>query len=285
MGRFLVMTGPYPGHLAPMIPIVQRLLECKHEVVWITGRNYQEKVEATGATFHPLPKDIDPGEVEAYDFYPKLKELKGVAQIKFWVKHVFLDAALREIETIDEVMADFPADVLLGDSVSFGLYFKSERAGPPCACLSLLPGSLPSPDTAPWGLGLLPGKGVVAKIRNRLLNFLMYGILLRDLTSHANTVRRQIGLEPYTCPLFSVLPMKMDLSMQISTLSFEYPRSNSADHHHLIGPIIPRSDHPFQRPTWWSDLNDCESVVLVNQGTLAKNLEDLVVPTIKGLKD
>ena len=285
MRCFLVMTGPYPGHLAPMIPIVQRLLESKHEVVWITGRRYQEKVENTGARFHPLPKDIDPGEVEVYDFYPKLKELKGIAQIKFWVKHVVLDASLREIETIDEVMADFPADVLLGDSVSFGLYFKSEKAGPPCACLSLLPGSLPSPDTAPWGLGLLPGNSMVMRSRNRLLNFLMYGVLLRDLTSHANTVRQKIGLEPYTCSIFSALPMKMDLSMQISTLSFEYPRRNYADHHHLIGPIIPQSDRSFQRPIWWPDLNDFQSVILVNQGTLAKNLDDLVVPTIKGLKD
>ena len=285
MGRFLVMTGPYPGHLAPMIPIVQRLLECQHEVVWITGRKYQEKVENTGAKFHPLPKDIDPEEVEVYDFYPRLKELKGITQVRFWVKHVALDAALREIEAIDEVMLDFQADVLLGDSITWGLYFRSEKAGPPCACLSLLPGSLPSPDTAPWGLGLLPGKNRVAKIRNRLLNFLIYGVLSRDLTSYANTVREQIGLEPYTRSLFSVLPMNMDLSMQISTLSFEYPRSNSADHHHLIGPIIPQSDHSFQKPTWWSDLNDCESVVLVNQGTLAKNLDDLAAPTIKGLKD
>ena len=75
MGRFLVMSGPYPGHLAPMIPIVRKLLERSHEVVWITGRAYQKRVENTGAKFHPLPKDIDPGEVEVYEFYPKLKEL------------------------------------------------------------------------------------------------------------------------------------------------------------------------------------------------------------------
>ncbi|MHC4117410.1 MAG: glycosyltransferase [Planctomycetota bacterium] len=285
MARFLVMTGPYPGHLAPTVPIIRKLIERGHEAAWITGRAYREKVENAGARFHPLPKEIDPGRMEVYDFYPRLKELKGLAQIKYWVKHVFLDASSREIEAIDSVMADFPADVFLGDTVSWGLYFKSEMGGPPCACISLLPGSLPSPDTAPWGLGLLPGKSIVTKTRNRLLNFLMYGVLLRDLTAYANNVRQGLGLEPYDCTLFSAMPRKMDLTMQISTLAFEYSRSNYSDHHHFIGPIIPEADRSYERPIWWSDLNGSESVVLVNQGTLAKDLDDLIVPTIKGLKD
>lgn len=285
MARFLVMTGPYPGHLAPTIPIVRELIDHRHEVVWITGRRYREKVENTGARFHPLPKEIDPGETEVYDFYPKLKELKGIAQVKFWVKDVALGASSREIEAIDEVMADFPADVLVGDSVTWGLYFRSEMGGPPSACISLLPGSLPSPETAPWGLGLLPGKNIVAKTRNQLLNFLTYGVLLRNLTKYANTVRHDLGLEPYNCNLFSALPMKMNLSMQISTLAFEYPRSNYPAHHHFIGPIIPEADHSFRRPNWWPDLNCPEPVILVNQGTLAKNPDDLVVPTIKALGD
>jgi len=94
-----------------------------------------------------------------------------------------------------------------------------------------------------------------------------------------------MGLEPYTASLFIAMPRNMDLSMQISTPSFEYPRRNYSDHFHFIGPIIPQADHSFQRPAWWSDLNDFESVILVNQGTLAKNLDDLIVPTVRGLKD
>ncbi len=285
MARFLVMTGPYPGHLAPTVPIVRELVDNGHEVVWITGRSYRQKVESTGARFHPLPKDIDPGEMEVYDFYPELKELNGISQVKYWVKHVALDASSREIEAIDEVMASFPADVLVGDSITWGLYFRSEMGGPPCACISLLPGSLPSPETAPWGLGLLPGSNIVSKTRNNLLNLLTYGVLLRNLTTYANTIRQDLGLEPYDRNLFSALPMKMNLSMQISTPAFEYPRSNYPAHHHFIGPIIPEKDDSFEPPAWWPDLSTSEPVILVNQGTLAKNPEDLVIPAIRGLGD
>jgi UDP:flavonoid glycosyltransferase YjiC (YdhE family) len=73
--------------------------------------------------------------------------------------------------------------------------------------------------------------------------------------------------------------------MHISTPAFEYPRSDQPDNLHFIGPVLPEPDHAFKPPPWWSDLKDPEPVILVNQGTLAKNLDDLIVPTIEGLKN
>ena len=119
MARFLFMIGPYPGHLAPTMPIVRKLVEREHEVVWITGRYYSEKVKSTGARFHPLPEESDPDGMEIYDFHPKLKELKGLAQIKYWVKHIFLDSCARDMQTAETVLKDFPADVLVGDTVRY----------------------------------------------------------------------------------------------------------------------------------------------------------------------
>ncbi|GAI41122.1 unnamed protein product [marine sediment metagenome] len=48
---------------------------------------------------------------------------------------------------------------------------------------------------------------------------------------------------------------------------------------------MPEPNRAFELPDWWSELNNPEPVILVNQGTLAKNPDDLIVPTIKGLKD
>jgi len=285
MARFLMMTQPYSGHVTPSAPIARKLVEQGHEVVWITGRQYEEKVEGTGASFHPLPKENDPNGMELYDFYPELKGLTGLSQIKWWLKHVFLAGCFREIEVIDEVLADFPADVLVGDSVVFGLYLRSEMRGPPSACISLLPGSMPSRDTAPYGLGLLPGKGVVAKMRNQLLNLLTEAILLRDVKTYANHVRRRLGLAPLDGSFLGAMPRIIPLIMQVSTDAFEYPRSNLPGHIHMIGPIIPQAERTFAPPDWWGELNTAEPVILVNQGTIANVLEDLIVPTITGLQD
>jgi len=75
------------------------------------------------------------------------------------------------------------------------------------------------------------------------------------------------------------------LIMHNSTSAFEYPRSDQPENVHFIGPILPEPDPTFQPPLWWSDLKGSEPVILVNQGTIATNLDNLIVPTIKGLKD
>jgi MGT family glycosyltransferase len=278
------MTGPYAGHVTPAAPIVRRLVERGHQIVWITGREYRAKVEAVGARFHPLPKESDPNGVEVYRLYPELEKLKGLSQIKYWVKHVFLDGSRRELKVIDAVLADFPAEVLLGDNITPGLYFAAELRGLPSACLSVLPGSIPSRDTAPYGLGILPGKHFVAKVRNRVLNTLTQHIVLRDLTTYANQVRKSLGLAPLNGPLLSAMPRKITLIMHTSTRAFEYPRSDRPEHVHLIGPVLPEPHDDFRPPDWWSELHGPYPVVLVNQGTISTVLGDLIVPAIDGLK-
>jgi len=285
MARFIIMTGPYPGHVAPTIPIARKLVERGHEVVWITGRAYRDKVETTNARFHPLPKENDPNRMEVYDWQPELKKLKGLTQIKFWLKHVCVDSMVRDIEVIDTILTDFPADVLVGDPMAFGLMFRSQMVGLPFACISLLPLSLPSRDTAPWGMGLLPGRNIITKTRNRLLNFLTYRVLLRDVTTYANKARREMKAEPLNGSLFEAGWKIPSLVMHISTPSFEYHRSDQPKHFHFIGPILPNPNTAFEPPHWWSDLNDFKAVTLVNQGTLAKDINDLIIPTIQGLKD
>jgi MGT family glycosyltransferase len=271
--------------VTPARPIVRKLIDRGHEVIWITGRAYRADVEATGARFHALPEEIDPGEKGFYELYPKLRELKGLAQIKWWTKHVFLDASVHEIEAIDTVLKGFSADVLVGDSITTGPYFRSEMGGPPCACLSVLPMCSVSRDTAPFGLGLLPGTTFVKRIRNQLLNFFVHHVLLRDVTVYANKIRRGLGLNPLEGPLLVAMPKKISLIMHVSTLAFEYARSDLLEHTHFIGPVLPEPDDEFQPPHWWSDLDRPEPVILVNQGTVAKDLHDLVVPTMEALRD
>lgn len=285
MARLIIMTAPYPGHVAPTIPIARKLVERGHEVVWITGRMYRDKIETIGAKFHPLPKEIDPNGMEVYDWYPQLKKLRGLSQIKFWLKHVCADSSQLDIKVIDTILKEFTADVLVGDPMAFGLVFRSEMGGPPAACISLLPSSVPSRDTAPWGLGLLPGKSLSIKVRNILLNFLTYRVLLRDVTKYTNGIRQELGLGPLKSTLFHGMWKMPSLVMHTSTPAFEYTRSDQPETFHFIGPVLPEADKTFQPPDWWSDLKDPEPVILVNQGTLAKNLSDLIMPAIEGLKD
>lgn len=248
MANYLFMSAPVTGLVHHVLPIAGFLVEAGHQVVWITGRKYQSKVERTGARFHPLPEAMDPKEQEPYDFYPALRNLKGTAQIKYYIKHVFLDNSGLEIQAINQVLGFFPADVLVGDTVTLGLYYKAQLAGMPSLCLSLLPLSIPSRDTAPFGLGLLPGKGVKASFRNQLLNYLINQVAFADVNRYMNQVRQQHGLAPYRLPFFQSMFDLPTITCHLSPASFEYQRSDLPGSIHFVGPVFPPAETDLVLP-------------------------------------
>jgi UDP:flavonoid glycosyltransferase YjiC (YdhE family) len=222
--------------------------------------------------------------MEVHEFSPEWKELNGIALAKFILK-MSIDYCPPQLEALDKILTRFPADVLVSDPFVFGPYLKSEMGGPPSAMISLTPLSLSSRDTAPYGLGLLPGKTLFTRARNRLLNLIAERIIFRDIDTYANIALRELGLDPVKGPFFKMAFEIPSLVMHISTPAFEYARSDLPEHIHFIGPILLEPNPEFQSPDWWSDLSKSEPVVLVNQGTVAVELDDLVVPTLTGLKD
>jgi MGT family glycosyltransferase len=284
MARFLLSSGTGDGHLYPLVPIACELTGRGHQVVWLTGAAFKEKVESTGAIFHPFPKEIDSSIEGVHVFYPEWNKLTGIALAKFILK-VCLDISPTLIRTIDEILAGFPADVLVSDTAIFAPYLYSEMGGPPSVMISFTPLGISSRDTAPYGLGILPGSSPVSKQKNRLFNFVAEQILFRDVTMHANQVRRKLGLAPLTGSFFRSVYQIPSLVLQTTTPAFEYPRSDLPGSVHFVGPLLPGVGERFQPPVWWADLNGSQPVVLVNQGTVAMDLDDLVNPAIEGLKD
>jgi MGT family glycosyltransferase len=286
MTHYIFMTQPADGHVTQSLPIVGKLVEIGHSVVWLTGRKYEKRISAIGAKFHPMSEKTDCSLTDVYDFYPGLKELTGLAQVKYYIKHMFLDACEPEIEGLNTILEDFPADILVGDTATLHSYFLSELTGIPSAMISLFPLVHSYDwDVAPYGLGMLPGATLLAKMRNRILNFIVNIILLRDVDLHMNAVRGRLGLPPLKKPFFQAIPIIPELIMHISTPAFEYNSRYQLDTLQYIGPVLNQPTIEYHPPCWWSDLYGGHPVILITQGTVSMDFGDLIVPSIKGLKD
>jgi MGT family glycosyltransferase len=57
------------------------------------------------------------------------------------------------------------------------------------------------------------------------------------------------------------------------------------DNFKFIGSVLVAADAEYMLPKWWSKINKDLPVILLNQGTIAKNHNDLITPTIEALKD
>lgn len=280
MARFLIATMPFVSHINPSLPIARRLVERGHEVRWYTGRKFQSRVEATGAQFVPMQRAPDFDEDDLDAAFPARKGLDGVAQFKWSIKHIFMDPAPAQVQDLQEILKDYPADVLLSETTFGGGELLSQLGGPPWAAFNILPLTIASRDTAPFGLGLPPNASTIGHLRNQSLNWLFANVLFRDVTKHFNTIRAGLGLPPTT--EYGVSPF---LFLQGTTPAFEYPRSDLPPQVHFIGPFVPQRPATFTPPAWWEDLQNGRKVVLVTQGTVATNSDHLIAPTLRALAD
>ncbi|HEX9922224.1 MAG TPA: glycosyltransferase, partial [Anaerolineae bacterium] len=88
--RILIGTTPQDGHVNPLTALARALLAAGHEVLWYTGRAYEPKVTALGATFFPFEQawDIDIDQLDT--LFPDRANYKGMAQLKYDLRNFFI---------------------------------------------------------------------------------------------------------------------------------------------------------------------------------------------------
>jgi MGT family glycosyltransferase len=262
--------------------IARTLAARGHEVVWYGSRAFQRRIEASGARFAPIASTLDYGDSDYERHFPERSNYSGLAQIKYDFKHLFADAAPGYVHDLETILDTFPADVLLGDPAVVATKIVGERRRLPWAYLNISVLGIPSRDVAPFGLGLLPNRSALGRIRNQALYWLADNVAFRDVNQHFASIARQHGWTPF--------PFRPDASpylyLQPTVPAFEYPRSDLPPSVHFIGPILPDVLQNFTPPAWWGEvLESRRPVVLVTQGTIATNPEELLLPALQGLSE
>lgn len=285
MARFLLGTIPVIGHVSPALPIVRELIQRGHEVCWYTGQAFQATVEKTGARFAPIRSWMDYSDLQ--NVPPSLMEQRdstqGATRLKFDLRTFFIQPAVGQLKDLADILDEFPADILLCDSMFLGISWLAEQKGLPWAEFNSSALPLSSPDTAPFGLGLQPSNTLFRWLRNQGLRCLFQQTVLRDLRADTNAVRSQVGLPPSSVDFFDRVSPFLYLLPTIP--EFEYPRRNLPPQIHFIGPLLSAANAEFTPPAWWDDLSGSKPVIHVTQGTVSTHAADLIVPTLQALAD
>ena len=185
---------------------------------------------------------------------------------------------LRDVE--DELQWE-PADVIVGDNVSAVCGPLHERSGIPWAVYGINPLPMSSRDTAPFGLALMPSSSALGRLRNRALYWLFDRVIFRRANERNEQIRRWLGLRPLGRSLFD-FTLDSDLYLQGTVPSFEYPRTDMPPQVRFIGAAVPPPPAEWKRPAWWGELAN-RRVVLVTQGTINNDYDQLLRPAIRAL--
>ena len=285
MSSIIIAGFPAQGHVTPLLAVAENFVKRGDEVRFITGSLFADKVAATGATYVPLPAEADFDDQPLAERYPERAKLKGLKAGVFDVEHVFARPAKSQYETIVAALAAKPADVVIAESVFVGASFLLQRprsARPAVVMCGVIPLSITSRDTAPFGLGLPP-----ARVLNRPRNAAL-AVIIRRVMQQANRTLNALHREVHGSDIpwtFIDWGRHADALVQFTVRSFEYSRSDEPSTVSFVGPLCATGSRA-SLPEWWSDLDGTRPVIHVTQGTVANtDYDQVIAPALRALAD
>ena len=291
MSSYLLCAPPVYGHLAPLVDVGRDLAERGHEITVLTGSKYRDLVVGAGLRFVALPADADFDDAELQDRLADATAARGVAVVREGIIAMFVRPIPSQYRALTALLAASRFDAVLGEATFTGL--APYLALPPGDRLPVLgiattPVTLTSIDAAPFGTALSPGRGPLARARNRLLTAAIHPVLTRPLQQAVDVVLAEVGAPPSQTGTFDFAYRCFDTLFQLSVAELEYPRRELPDSVQFVGPVVTRAAPTPEAdlPAWWDDLVTDTPVVLVTQGTIdTVDLGRLIAPTLRALAD
>jgi MGT family glycosyltransferase len=284
--NILFASTPATGHINPLLAITHILLAEGHQVTFLTGSVFRDRIENGGAKFVSLPSGADFDGRDILSVAPELKDIPpGLEWFRVAIERFFLDHIPAQHRGLLQGVQQCQADVVVADDMFFGvlpMLLGSQSKRPPIVLCGTSFLHLAREDGAPNFVGLPPAtseqqRQQYAEIAREFDEGVDQPALLR-----LNKELSSLGVGPLTVPLFHSVVELADAYMQLSVPRFEYPRQIPPSVHFVGTPPIIQGQAPL--PPWANDLDGSRKVVLVTQGTVANhNFGLLIAPTLAAL--
>lgn len=281
MGRYVFAPIPFTGHINPGLPIARELVRRGHDVRWFSTPRFRHAIEQTGARFRSFRNAL-PLDEENLDIFPD-RPASGLAQLRYDVKNIFVEFVRGALDDLEGELLREPADVIVGDNASAVVEAVYQKFGIKWALYGMTLLAVSSRDTAPFGLALPPSSTLFGRLRNRALSWVFDNVIFREAARHNAAMRRDLGLPPLRTTLFD-WAKEADLYLQGGIPAFDYPRTDLPSNVRYVGATIPDAPVGWKRPTWWSELGK-QRVILVTQGTINNDFDQLIRPAIRALAE
>ncbi|MEO8843750.1 MAG: nucleotide disphospho-sugar-binding domain-containing protein [Kofleriaceae bacterium] len=253
MPNVLVYTTPGRGHLYPIMDTALVLAQRGHHVHLRTLAAEVDRVESAGLHATAISGAIESREPDDWQVRSPRARLERSLQ-------TFIDRGPLEIDDLRSAIELVRPDLLLVDTNAWGAQAAAENSRIPWATWHPYPLPFPSKDAPPFGPGLRPARGVLGKLRDRILQPLVIGPLQKFLPA-LNRIRSKAGVLPFSHikELFTRPPLLLHMTAE----PFEYSRSDWPANVRLVGPGL--WSPPAAVPAWLSEAT--QPIVLVTCST------------------
>lgn len=261
MHRYLFVLWEGGGNVPPQLGLARELVRRGHAVRVLGEDCLRAEVEAAGCAFVPFRTAPNrPDRSRATDY---VRDGEASNPLSAFARHrdrLMMGPALAHARDVLEELERAPADVLVSDYLLTGAQAAGEKARVPTALLCHSIYLVPEPGKPAPGLGLLPGRGPLIRLRDRVGTRAFRALFDAGLW-RLNAARRTLGL-PEVRTITDVFDRADRMLVQV-TEAFEFHGRERARNVVFIGPTL-------EEPAWaagWEDpspAGDARPLVVVS---------------------
>ncbi|MCJ1259588.1 hypothetical protein MMC24_007427 [Lignoscripta atroalba] len=291
----LVAAVPVYSHFDKLRVIADGLVRRGYKVSFLTSTAVRDSVEKIGARFVPLLGTANYDGTKLDEYWPERASIPaGFEKLCFDMRHVFIDHIAGQYVAVQKFLLDASIlsrepVVMIQDTTFLGA-FPPILGSPglrPAGLISagITPVPLSSIDTAPFNSGLPPDSSVEGRIRNVAMNQQAREMLSQP---QADWVQRldEVGATDTRGWFMDQWVTLPDRYLQLSIKELEYPRSDAPSTLRYVGALPIGTQEDPHLPPWWDVIVKHEKrLVVVSQGTVSNDPDELIIPTLEALKD
>ena len=282
--KILFACAPFDGHFSPLTGLAIHLQDQGHDVRWYAQAYYADKLRKLNIHHYPFVAAQQINQESLEPLFPERKKIHNqVKKLNHDIQNVFIKQGPLYYRDIVEINEEFDFDLLIADVAFVGVPYIKELLHKPVFSVGVFPLNDTSKDLAPSGLGLTPSKSFFGRRKQDILRFVAHKILFGPSNRMSKVTLKEYGIDSEVF-IFDELTRRSTLVLQSGSPGFEYKRSDLRNNIRFIGPLLPYSlnqHRPYRIQTRFK----YDNIVLVTQGTVEKDVNKIIVPTLEAFKN
>ena len=284
--KILFISAAADGHFYPLTGLAKHLQSLGHDVRWFTQSFYQEKLTKLGIPHYPYVYAPQINQENFPTFFAEREQQKSqLAKFKFDLEYVFINPLHEGVKDLENIYNEFAFDIVVADIFSFIIPIVKARFKVPVIAVGVIPLMHSSRHLPPAGLGMLPASSFLGRLKHSMMRWMTDKIMFAKLNKLYRDVIAVYGAHYPGKNMFDILYDSADIVLQSCTPAFEYKSSDLPSNIRFAGPMLPYTVNKGWTP-WYDDrLTAFDTVIIVTQGTVEKDVNKLLVPALEAFKD
>lgn len=280
--NYLFVDWEGGGTLPPALTLAREMTQRGHDVRVLCDPVAEADVVAAGCTFVPYTRaphrsDRSPES----DFIRDWEASSPMDALARTQNRLMFGPALAFARDVLDELEREPADALVINRTLYGAMLAAEKAALPYAVLMSGIYEVPRPGVPPIGLGLMPARGPIGRLRDFALKRVLRYLYGRGLPA-LNAARTQLGLVPLHHPWEQF--DRANRVLVLTSEAFDFPSKRLPANVRYVGPQLddPAWAEPWQSP-WPGDQDHLDPLVVVGFSTTPQNQAPVLHRVIEAL--